>query len=53
MQPGPPDGTRIAYTRTGCTPGTNEGGVCIYVMNADGSNRTLLTAEDNYAECPD
>jgi Tol biopolymer transport system component len=48
-----PDGTRIAYTRTGCTRGTNEGGVCIYVMNADGSNQTLITAEENYPECPD
>ena len=47
-----PDGTRIAYTRTGCTRGTNEGGVCIYVMNADGSNQTLVTAEDNYPDCP-
>ena len=48
-----PDGSRIAYTRTGCTRGTNEGGVCIYVMNADGSNQTLLTAEDTYPECPE
>ena len=48
-----PDGGRIAYTRTGCTRGTNEGGVCVYVMNADGSNQTLLTPEDNYPDCPD
>jgi Ca2+-binding RTX toxin-like protein len=48
-----PDGSRIVYTRTGCTKGTNEGGVCIYVMNADGSNQTLLTPEENYPECPD
>src|SRR3954452_21429852 len=48
-----PDGTRIAYTRTGCTRGTNEGGVCIYVMNADGTGQTLLTPEENYPECPD
>ena len=48
-----PDGSRIAYTRTGCTRGTNEGGECIYVMNADGSNPTLVTAEENYPECPD
>ena len=47
-----PDGSRIAYTRSGCTPGTNEGGVCIYVMNADGSNKILLTPEENYPECP-
>lgn len=47
-----PDGSRIAYTRSGCTRGTNEGGVCVYVMNADGSNQTLLTPEDNYPECP-
>ena len=48
-----PDGTRIAYTRSGCTRGTNEGGSCVYVMNADGSNQTNLTTEDNYPECPD
>ncbi|MEA2357770.1 MAG: hypothetical protein QOI62_1030 [Solirubrobacteraceae bacterium] len=48
-----PDGTRIAFTRTGCTEGTNEGGVCIYVMNADGSNKTLVSGEENYPECPD
>jgi Tol biopolymer transport system component len=48
-----PDGSRIAYTRSGCTRGTNEGGMCIYVMNADGSNQTLVTGEDNYPECPD
>src|SRR5215213_7230688 len=42
-----PDGSRIAFTRSGCTRGTNEGGVCVYVMNADGSNPTLLTPEDN------
>jgi Ca2+-binding RTX toxin-like protein len=47
-----PDGRRIVYTRTGCTRGTTEGGVCIYVMNADGTNQTLLTPEENYPECP-
>ena len=47
-----PDGNRIAYDRTGCTQGTNEGGVCVYVMNADGSGQTLLTPEDNYPDCP-
>jgi Ca2+-binding RTX toxin-like protein len=48
-----PDGSRIAYTRSGCTLGTNEGGTCIYVMNADGSNPTLVTGEDLFPECPD
>jgi hypothetical protein len=48
-----PDGSRIVYTRTGCTQGTNEGGVCIYVMNADGTGQTLLTSEETYPECPD
>jgi Tol biopolymer transport system component len=47
-----PDGTRIAYTRSGCTQGTNEGGVCVYTMNANGSNQTNLTTEENFPECP-
>jgi dipeptidyl aminopeptidase/acylaminoacyl peptidase len=48
-----PDGSRIAYTRSGCTQGTTEGGKCIYVMNADGSGKTNVTTEDSYPECPD
>jgi Tol biopolymer transport system component len=48
-----PNGSRISYTRSGCAPGSNEGGVCVWVMNADGSGKTLLTPEETLPECPD
>ena len=40
-----PDGTKIAYSRNECFE-DNQGGPCVYVMNADGSNKVNLTPEE-------
>ena len=46
-----PNGSQIAYTRTGCEK-PNGGGTCIYKMNADGTQQMNLTPEDKLAQCP-
>ena len=51
-----PDGTRIAYSGDPCFtggPNTPQGGPCVFVMNADGSNKVNLTPEEKRAECDD
>ena len=47
-----PDGTRIAYTRSTCDPGGAGGTVCVFVMNADGTNQQNLTPEVSLPQCP-
>jgi Tol biopolymer transport system component len=47
-----PDGKRIAYTRIGCAS-DDDSGVCVWVMNADGSGQTLLTHADVPPGCSD
>ena len=51
-----PDGSRIAYSGDPCFtggPNTPQGGPCVFVMNADGSNKVNLTPEEKRAECDD
>jgi tricorn protease-like protein len=47
-----PDGRRIAYTRVGCAP-DDDAGTCVWIMNADGTGQTLLTAADVPPGCTD
>lgn len=47
-----PNGSQIAYTRVGCAPG-DETGSCVWVMNADGTGKKLLTTDDVPPGCPD
>ena len=46
-----PNGSQIAYTRTGCEK-PREGGTCIYKMKADGTQQTNLTSEIGIPQCP-
>jgi len=51
-----PDGSRIAFSGDPCFtggPGAPQGGPCVFVMNADGSNKVNLTPEEKRAECDD
>lgn len=45
-----PDGTKIAYSRSGCDIPFG-GGSCVYVMGADGSGQTNLTPENQVPGC--
>lgn len=49
-----PDGKRIAFAGNPCFTGgdvTPQGGPCVFVMNADGTNKVNLTPEEKRAEC--